>query len=71
MAANTAVYSLSCILAAMVCLAFVLDFLLPGIKIDPREPQYIPPRVSVVGHGLGILLNRQQYYVGLRSYPLL
>lgn len=69
MAADTAVYSLSCIVVALVCLAFSLDFFFISIKGDPREPQYLLPRVPIVGHGVGILLERQQYYVGLRFDP--
>lgn len=67
MAADTAVYTLSCIAVALVCLAFSIEFFFIRIKSDPREPQYIPPRVPIVGHALGILLKRQQYYVSLRS----
>lgn len=65
-----AVYTFVCIVVALACLAFSLEFFIISIQSDPREPQYITPRVPIVGHGLGIFFKRQQYYVGLRYDPI-
>ena len=62
---SSVLYFASYIAAAVLCLGALVGYVLE-VKKDPLEPQYIPPRVPIIGHVLGIFLQKQQYYVNLR-----
>lgn len=51
--------------AAITCSIFLLDRAL-GIKPSANEPPYIPPKIPLIGHAIGLLRNKYDYYIGLR-----
>jgi hypothetical protein len=49
----------------VVCSIFVLDKIF-GIKPSTNEPPYIPPRFPLIGHAIGLLRKKYDYYLELR-----
>ena len=45
---------------------FVILGALFSHKHDPQEPPYISPTIPYIGHLIGLLMKRYDYYVNLR-----
>ncbi|PQE15686.1 cytochrome p450 protein [Rutstroemia sp. NJR-2017a BBW] len=42
-----------------------------GVKRDQNEPQYISPKVPIIGHAIGLLQKKYDYYISLsKKYKL-
>ena len=65
MGLNAVAYTAVAFVTALLCLAAGVEYLL-GVKNDPREPQYISPRIPIIGHLIGIFRDKNLYYVKLR-----
>ena len=37
-----------------------------ALKQDPQEPPLIPPKIPLVGHLIGLVMRKNDYYVELR-----
>ena len=51
--------------AAIACSFFLIDKIL-GIKPFANEPPYVSPKVPLIGHAIGLLWSKYDYYIGLR-----
>lgn len=52
-------------LVGILILVVVLDYII-AVKPDPREPTFITPRIPLVGHLIGLFIQKQPYFVHLR-----
>lgn len=37
-----------------------------AVKQDPKEPPFISPRIPIVGHLIGLVMRKNDYYLDLR-----
>jgi hypothetical protein len=47
-------------------LAFMLAISKLRVALDPKEPPLLKPRVPIIGHVLGVLMGRIEYFGKLR-----
>lgn len=62
---NPTATSLLVAVTVLACSIFVFDRVL-GVKRSAHEPPYISPKVPVVGHVVGLLRYKFDYYIDLR-----
>ena len=56
-------------LLALVPLCILLAGNLFMPKMDPKEPSLVTPMIPFIGHLIGLMRKRSQYYVDLRYQP--
>ena len=52
-------------IAAIASSIFLLERFL-GTKPVANEPPFISPKIPLIGHAVGLLRNKYDYYIGLR-----